>query len=215
MIDFPGFGNSSGRTIQTRNWKGECHDIMKGVLEAMDVKGPVSIIAVCGGAATTFRTLPKYPHLFAKRHVFHNCVISEWPVEMEEVMKKKAIKCMITWCEDPDHSKMCVSYKRLTLLKRQGFPNIDFSDIDNVSLFRPNIVLKNTMTKCQKKRVSVFLPTWSHIQRVIKFMFDIEIPDQVEDEDSSEFESTISTLMSCDDESVIDEEDRDDTISHD
>ncbi|EFC37162.1 predicted protein [Naegleria gruberi] len=129
LLDLPGFGKSSGATHQTRIWKNDGPDIVKTILEGLSLPR-ICVIGRCGGAATLMRTFVKYPHLFHKRFLTHNSVIGEWPLQFDNLLQKTKTKLMVTWCADPDHSKMCVAYKHLNFLRKTNFENVKFMDID-------------------------------------------------------------------------------------
>ena len=131
LVDLPGFGRSSGDNLQTRIWKNDGPEILSSIITALGITVPVSCIGYCGGGATFMRTFPKYSKLFSKRHVLHNCVIGEWPPELDAKLATTNTKMYVTWNLDIDHTSLCVSYKHLAKLRKERFPNVIFHDIDD------------------------------------------------------------------------------------
>ncbi|CAF4279155.1 unnamed protein product, partial [Rotaria magnacalcarata] len=67
LIDLPGFGLSSGRSLDQTSWKRYGPEILIAVLSSFHLRHSVSVVAQCGGAATTVRTINRYPLWFRGR----------------------------------------------------------------------------------------------------------------------------------------------------
>jgi hypothetical protein len=101
------------------------------VLDAYDIRDPVNVIGHCGGAATFFRTFVRYPSRFTGRnHVLHNCIIAQWPSTLDQTLVNQRSRFCVTWTEDSEHMRWCVSYKHLAQLRKQKFAQVDFYDIN-------------------------------------------------------------------------------------
>ncbi|UJR35585.1 hypothetical protein I4U23_028337 [Adineta vaga] len=88
FIDLPGFGRSSGRTLDQTSWKRYGPEIFIAVLSSFHLQHSVYVIAQCGGAATTVRTINRYPQWFRNRNlVLYNSVIGDFGEAKIGVMK--------------------------------------------------------------------------------------------------------------------------------
>eukprot|EP00455_Lapot_gusevi_P044708 TRINITY_DN5624_c0_g1_i1.p1 TRINITY_DN5624_c0_g1~~TRINITY_DN5624_c0_g1_i1.p1 ORF type:complete len:460 (+),score=50.51 TRINITY_DN5624_c0_g1_i1:107-1486(+) len=131
FVDLPGFGKSSGRDMQSGVWRSDGPSILTSILDAYQIKSPVSVLAHCGGAATFMRTFILHPKRFAGcHHVFHNNVISEWPVGLDAAFEREKCQVLVTWCEDSEHMRWCVSYKHMHQLRLAKTKYLQFLDIN-------------------------------------------------------------------------------------
>lgn len=113
LIDLPGFGHSlvdDEEGVSFKTWQDDGVELYKLLLEKLSVE-KVFVIARCGGAALTIRTICKYPELFENSHIFHNNMISGVPDAFVTNFNKYGMKLFSTWKEDPDHQKFSVGYK--------------------------------------------------------------------------------------------------------
>lgn len=137
MIDMPGFGNSlvdETEGVSFKTWQDDGPEFYKNFLEKIGIK-MVFVIARCGGAALTIRTICKYPELFENSHIFHNNMISFVPEEFELNVNKKGMKFFVTWNEDKDHLKMSVGYKWYNKKRKAGVNYLNFIDITEADYF--------------------------------------------------------------------------------
>src|SRR5689334_8202999 len=56
---------------------------------------------------------------------------------MDSMVVKHGCKFLVTWAEDSEHMRVCVSYKHLATLKAQGFKEIEFYPVN------PNVLIES------------------------------------------------------------------------
>ena len=60
LIDFPGFGQSSGRNLDQTSWKRYGPEIIIAVLSSFQLTHAVNVVAECGKSPMTFNTNGSY-----------------------------------------------------------------------------------------------------------------------------------------------------------
>lgn len=112
-VCLPGFGNSSGRTLQTRKYKRDQVKLFAEILKMFKSgnKG-ITVLGQCGSGGIMFRTFSKYPHLFAKRHFFGRPYVSNFKdLELMKKLKMNKTTFWIRWHIDRDHMTCSVPFK--------------------------------------------------------------------------------------------------------
>jgi hypothetical protein len=168
--------------------------ILIGVLDAFGLTAPVSVMARCGGAATTMRCVCRYPRRFAGMPlVFHNSVTSEWLPAFDQVglravcarapdrrltataqaLQEHGCRLLVTWRPDPDHAVWCVSYKHLDALRRSRFAPVRLVDLDAGELSMPSVHVPCRtvpgMTRCRAD-VTVYTPSPAYVDMLVQHL---------------------------------------------
>eukprot|EP00817_Percolomonadidae_sp_ATCC50343_P003931 CAMPEP_0117423656 /NCGR_PEP_ID=MMETSP0758-20121206/4227_1 /TAXON_ID=63605 /ORGANISM="Percolomonas cosmopolitus, Strain AE-1 (ATCC 50343)" /LENGTH=408 /DNA_ID=CAMNT_0005206957 /DNA_START=605 /DNA_END=1831 /DNA_ORIENTATION=+ len=119
LITLPGFGLSTGATLQSSRYKRESTYLLKSIIDSFG-KTKVNILGQCGGGGVFMRTLSEYPKLFAKRHFLGRPYSAIMPDNLLQVLKTNKIKLWVYWVVDQDHMKCCVPYKTLLALSKKS-----------------------------------------------------------------------------------------------
>ncbi|CAF0758870.1 unnamed protein product [Rotaria sp. Silwood1] len=176
FVDLPGFGQSSGRSLDQTSWKRYGPEILIAILSSFHIRHSVSVVAQCGGAATTVRTISRYPQWFRGRGlIFSNSVIGDFFEskigEFEANLTKYNIHIVVYWIPDQDHTKSCVAYKRWNKLRLSGFRNLQLVDLDpatqTMKLFYPVIRVVDISRGSSKNEAYVYKLSDEFIQQVI------------------------------------------------
>eukprot|EP01090_Pellita_catalonica_P007686 TRINITY_DN18287_c0_g1_i1.p1 TRINITY_DN18287_c0_g1~~TRINITY_DN18287_c0_g1_i1.p1 ORF type:complete len:344 (-),score=28.87 TRINITY_DN18287_c0_g1_i1:30-1061(-) len=173
FVDLPGFGRSSGRDIQTKTWKNDGPEIVVGILNAFRKTTNVSVVGFCGGAATFYRTIVKYPSRFKNcNHVFHNSVTSEVPKQLPEILAKEHMKMYLSWIEDIDHSRYCLAYKWFdNSRKAKKYDDIiEFENLSDEILGAVGAHCNPTLTRLGADSVFVFYPSEQYLNKTVPFL---------------------------------------------
>ncbi|CAF1594100.1 unnamed protein product [Rotaria magnacalcarata] len=176
LIDLPGFGLSSGRSLDQTSWKRHGPEILIAVLSSFHLRHSVSVVAQCGGAATTVRTINRYPLWFRGRGlIFSNSVIGDFGEskigDFEKNLTKYNIHIVVYWIPDQDHSKYCVAYKRWNKLRVTGFRHLQLIDLDpakqTMKQFYPAIRVIGLSRCSSKNEACVYKLSDEFIKQVI------------------------------------------------
>lgn len=156
LIDLPGFGDSlvdNKKGVSFKIWQDDGEELYKIMLSQLGIE-KVFVIARCGGAALTIRTICKYPYLFEDSHIFHNNMISGIPEDFIRIITKKGIKLFATWKEDPDHLKLSVGYKWYNKQRKEQARFLLFRDIEEKDF--STTYIKNPKLKKGGRRLHSF-----------------------------------------------------------
>ncbi|CAF2380352.1 unnamed protein product [Rotaria sp. Silwood2] len=174
FVDLPGFGQSSGRSLDQTSWKRYGPEILIAILSSFHLRHSVSVVAQCGGAATTVRAINRYPQWFRGRGlVFSNSVIGDFgeSKEFEANLTKYNIHIVVYWIPDQDHTKYCVAYKRWNKLRLASFRNLQLVDLDpakqTMKQFYPVIHVVGISRCSSKNEAYVYKLSDEFIQQVI------------------------------------------------
>ncbi|CAF3598161.1 unnamed protein product [Rotaria sordida] len=179
FVDLPGFGQSSGRNLDQTSWKRYGPEILIAILSSFHLRHSASVVAQCGGAATTVRTINRYPQWFRDRGlVFSNSVIGDFGESkvggFENNLTKFNIHIVVYWIPDQDHAKHCVAYKRWNKLRLAGFRNLQLIDLDpatqTLKQFYPVIHVVNISRCSSKNEAYVYKLSDEFIQQVINIL---------------------------------------------
>eukprot|EP01022_Parablepharisma_sp_SALTPOND_P008595 TRINITY_DN136385_c0_g1_i1.p1 TRINITY_DN136385_c0_g1~~TRINITY_DN136385_c0_g1_i1.p1 ORF type:complete len:316 (+),score=18.30 TRINITY_DN136385_c0_g1_i1:64-948(+) len=131
LTDLPGFGCSTldgKKRVNPKTYLQDAPNMIKALLRTFNFDKTHGV-GFCGGAATLVRTIHRYPDIFTKRHIFHNCVIGVIPDNFEKTLASNGLELHCTWCEDPDHMKCCVGYKFFNKMRKTKSKYINLQDI--------------------------------------------------------------------------------------
>ncbi|CAF3500087.1 unnamed protein product [Adineta steineri] len=179
FVDLPGFGQSSGRSLDQASWKRYGPEIIVAILSSFNIQHSVNVIAQCGGAATTVRTINRYPAWFRNRGLmFCNSVVGDFGEskvgDFETTLTRYNIHIVVFWNPDIDHTKQCVAYKRWNKLRLAGFRNLQLIDSDTaketIKLFYPSVAVAKISRCSSKNEAVVYKLTDEYIQRIIDIL---------------------------------------------
>lgn len=136
FVDFPGFGQSSGASHQTLQYKTMGASLIFSILDAFGAKRNVTVVAQCGGAGFFLRALTQSEHFthmsearFGHRHVLSNAYIAEWPRNFNDVVDRLNMKFIVCWRTDANHLEASVPYKNWSRLAKKGDSRIVFHNV--------------------------------------------------------------------------------------
>jgi len=177
LMDLPGYGKSTveGETrVNPKLYINDSGLILTKLFETLfsgkgkEVNKKIIGVGFCGGAANIIRAINEFPGNFAKRHIFHNSVIGQIPVNFEKNLEKFHIKVWVSWCEDIDHSHACVGYKFFNKKRKDGSKHIFLQDIKDEELSSNEMWSKNMGSKTSS--VMIFEPNEGYFQFVREFL---------------------------------------------
>lgn len=174
LIDLPGYGRSTIEGESRVNPKLYINDAANmffklfELLLANEKNKKIIGIGFCGGAANLIRTINEFPSCFAKRHIFHNSVIGRIPDNFEKQLEKFQIKVWVSWCEDPDHSHLCVGYKYFEKKRNEKNKHIFLQNIREEELSSNGIWGKNMGRKTSD--IMIFDPSPGYFKFVCEFL---------------------------------------------
>ncbi|CAF0937252.1 unnamed protein product [Adineta ricciae] len=197
FVDLPGFGQSSGRSLDQASWKRYGPEILVAIVSSFHLHHSIYVVAQCGkykkiifyissncslytgGAATTVRTINRYPQWFRNRNlIFCNSVIGDFGEEkvgdFEITLTRFNIYIVVFWTPDEDHTKYCVAYKRWNRLRASSFRNLQLIDLDpktqTKKLHYP-LVSVAQMSRCPlKNKALVYKLSDEYIQQIIDIL---------------------------------------------
>jgi len=79
----------------------------------------------------------------------------------------------VTWKEDQDHWRGCVSYKKLKQLRKDNFSRVVLVDIDANDILSAEDISVKGMGRCDCNSAFVFLPADEYIQQVLSFLSNV------------------------------------------
>ncbi|CAF0754404.1 unnamed protein product [Didymodactylos carnosus] len=172
LVDLPGFGQSSGRDRIQSSWKQNGPEIYVAILSSFNISKPISVLAQCGGAATSIRTINRYPSWFQDRHhLINNSVTGDfgdtYPGEFEQKLLKYNIHLLVTWKADIDHPTFCIAYKRWDRNRRSGFKNLQLVDLPQIAYGTDWVKVNNIARLTSKNKAYFYVNTPEREQQII------------------------------------------------
>jgi len=169
MVDFPGFGRSSGARIQTRPWRSCGPNLIFSILDSFKANSKVTVVAQCGGAGFFLHALCKDPSRFAKRHVLNNGYTASWPENLEARLTNNSIKLFSTWKTDDVHLKESVPYKKWDSLRNANYPNVKFQDLSGNYMVERPVYIKG-LSREKNGETTLNIPSKKYLEDVTSFL---------------------------------------------